>query len=127
MCRHNPKLKEAWGCEKEAQERDSIPCPICDGKRLKLETCPYCDTGEIFLYRCPNATIERWMIEVVGHWFRYSEYAILPASGGFLDQTLSFCQLMELLDAVEGWYQDREAKKRKKEMDQEKKKNQRVR
>jgi hypothetical protein len=101
--------RERWGCDAPAKYPVfTISCSKCSGNDPKCE-CGGTDRAPVF--RCPTATLSSAHPEVmlgVKQFMRAYAFLesrqILPAAGGLNDQSLSFVQACEIVDAERGLF-----------------------
>ena len=102
------ELRELWGCDASSERPVfQVGCSACHGADY---ACPSCEgRGTIDLYRCPTGFLSaagiltRNKIDLLMRaYHHYDSRHVLPAEGGWLDQTRSFVLGVEIIDAEKG-------------------------
>jgi hypothetical protein len=89
-----------------------------------------CEDGEVEHYRCPNAVVEaadpdtrRAAGRALRAYAQYDQRSVLPAAGGYNDQTPQFGQVVDLIDHERGRWQADAAKHRERERERMKRRS----
>ena len=109
VCRDSAEARRLWGCEGPAKRPVySIDCPACSGR-----DCPSCDgRGFVEYYECPNRVADAGAHEAIELFFLMKN-GILPAAGGWYDQTIGFCAAMRFLSRLDAERERREFERAK--------------
>ena len=102
------ELRLGWGCDAPAEYPVfDIGCSRCNGADYSCESCG--GRGLIDLYRCPTGLLSdatpplRSKIDLLMRaYFHYDKRNVLPAEGGWIDQTRTFLAGVEIIDAEKG-------------------------
>jgi hypothetical protein len=104
-------LRESWGCDEDAPRVvwESI-CPKCSGND---EGCVECDgKGYKDHHRCPNSIVrdapkgtQVHIDLLIRAYMHYDTRNVLPAVGGWLDQTRSFLYCVDLIDSEKAYWE----------------------
>lgn len=118
--------RERWGCDGPAEYPVFVTmCEVCIGNGYTdAGVCPACGgSGENTHHRCPSATLDeagagkRAALEnVVRAYMEYDRRNVLPATGGWADQSVSFAAAVAIIDSERGRYEQLEQDKRDREM-----------
>lgn len=117
------KSREVWGCDAPAEQPVfEIGCSSCDGGDPECDACD--GSGAVWIYQCPTSYIRRhapvgqavaWLDSVVRAYIQYDSRNVLPAAGGYADQSASFGRCVDLIDSERGRYEEMRAAKQRRE------------
>ena len=105
------ELRASWGCDAPASRSVwESGCPRCGGADSECARCG--GKGVASHRRCPEAIIReaprstQAVIELlIRAYSHYDRRNVLPAPGGWLDQTKSFILCVDLIDAERGYWE----------------------
>jgi hypothetical protein len=97
-----------------------IGCGTCYGRDHACERCD--GLGRIELYRCPTAVLSeahplmRVQVDLLMRaYLAMDRRNVLPVDGGFIEQSRSFLQACEIIDAERGRFEEMKEDKRERE------------
>lgn len=107
-CRRDPELRREWGCDADApRDLFSITCVECGGTDVDCEACG--GRGQQPIRRCPASQTTRDIALAVDAYCRL-DCGVLPAAGGWLAQTESFCTFVRVFGAERGAIEEAQRK-----------------
>lgn|GEM_PF-2017558 len=115
-----------WGCDAPSDRPVfEVGCGTCYGRDFACERCG--GLGRIELYRCPTAVLseapplERVQVDLLMRaYLAMDRRNVLPVDGGFIEQSRSYLQACEIIDAERARYEEMKEAKRERERQAEK-------
>lgn len=109
---HRPEFadrRRTWGCdEKTRAPLFAVPCHACPDTRYPEPGCTVCGaTGWRQVHRCPMPAVAG-AAHVARAVLAAEQVGILPAKGGWFDQTASFERAMVMVGVVRGAFAERD-------------------
>lgn len=117
-----------WGCDAEVERVVfTTGCSRCFGADPE---CPTCEgSGDVEHHRCPNAVVKaapesvrRAAGRAMRAYAQFDQRSVMPAAGGFEDQTPQFAQVVDLIDHERGRWRKEVDRKREKDRERMKRK-----
>lgn len=122
-CRVNEDFRKGWGCDAPTEHvQASIPCPSCGG----AGPCAHCGGGgKLHFYECPNVILGRdpEAVTIINQFLSYFQpFGIMPAAGGWMDQTAGWYQANQHLSAAWANLESERIEREKKEAERQSRK-----
>lgn len=124
--------RENWGCDAPAAHVVySIECGECRG--AKRPECKHCGgSGKVEFNRCPSSVLresgrQQWLDAILRTYRQYSGRNVLPMEGGYAEQTASWTEAVDILDAAQGHWDGEAQRARDKKAEAQRQKSERNR